>query len=614
MKEKLKCLKRWFGMTLLGLGVSLAVIGAGTNEVRADGDGGGPGIIHAADCPCGAPCRYFISGTTHKFEAVNADGSYEWVEDNSAQFGATLVKTEGDAAWFSLEGAPGESMIIFAFGNGSTSTYEGEYTDEFWYVFEQYSDCKVMAKGETTQLKLYARHFSQSVPNGETVDISSWASWSVPYDDKVNVSADGQVKAVKSGDSLINVTITVPGNEKIYGYAGQIRIKVLIDRTERTDGDQVTITSDEPCIYFYFTPKESGVRYMGYNKEAYEEDVYVYCNLFQLVDGQIKGVKGENIVAGTTYIAEMDASYYPGVTYTYKLIPKNKLNAEYIADKLGPEEDDKTDNGVKKGDSVKVGVVTYKVTASDGKTKTVEYSKNGRITTSVTIPASVKINGVSYKVTSIARDAFKGNTKITSVKIGNYVESIGSNAFYGCKKLKTVTLGSNVTKVGSQAFANCPVLTTVTGASKVTEIGNKAFYKCVKLVQVGSTSKAVTLSKVKTIGDSVFNGCKAIKKVNLTSTVLTKIGSSAFQGCTSMTSFTEKSAKLSSIGSKAFYGDKKLATITLKSTKLTKSNVKSNAFKGIKSTCKFKVPSSKVKSYKEIFQAKGAGKKIKVTK
>ncbi len=100
----------------------------------------------------------------------------------------------------------------------------------------------------------------------------------------------------------------------------------------------------------------------------------------------------------------------------------------------------------------------------------------------------------------------------------------------------------------------------------------------------------------------------------MTATPLTNIGSNAFYGCTALATFVSNSTKLASIGSKAFYGDKKLASVTFKTTKLTSSNVGSSAFKNIKSTCTFKVPSSKVSSYKTIFKAKGASSSITVKK
>lgn len=148
----------------------------------------------------------------------------------------------------------------------------------------------------------------------------------------------------------------------------------------------------------------------------------------------------------------------------------------------------------------------------------------------------------------------------------------------------------------------------------MTSIGSKAFYKCTKLKYIGSNESRITLAKIKTIGASAFQGCTTFTYVNLSSTALTSIGSKAFYGCTKLKTFVSKSSKLNSIGSKAFYGDKKLASVTLRTSKLTSSNVGSSAFKGISSTCTFKVPSKKVTAYKKIFKAKGAGSKIKVKK
>ena len=249
-------------------------------------------------------------------------------------------------------------------------------------------------------------------------------------------------------------------------------------------------------------------------------------------------------------------------------------------------------NAPQVGSSYTVDKMKYEVTDFTGDTGTVELKGQASKTVKkATIPATVKIQGYTFNVTSIKKAAFNKCTKLTSVSIGK-----------------------NVTSIGSSAFAQCTKLTKVAGCAGVTTVGSKAFYKCTKLSVVGSTAKTITLKKVESIGSSAFYGCKAVKKVNITSTALTKIGDSAFQGCTGMISFTEKSAKLDTIGKKAFYGDKSLGTISLKTAKLKSAKVGANAFKGIKSTCKFKVPKSKISSYKKIFKAKGAGSKFKVTK
>ncbi len=60
------------------------------------------------------------------------------------------------------------------------------------------------------------------------------------------------------------------------------------------------------------------------------------------------------------------------------------------------------------------------------------------------IPASITVNSVTYKVTAVGAEAFRGNKKLTSVTIGSKVTSIGARAFYGCTALTTVKIPSAV--------------------------------------------------------------------------------------------------------------------------------------------------------------------------
>lgn len=107
---------------------------------------------------------------------------------------------------------------------------------------------------------------------------------------------------------------------------------------------------------------------------------------------------------------------------------------------------------VAKGDIVKDKNASYKI--SNVKSNTVEYKAplNNKKAT-VTVPATVKVSGVTYKVTSIAKNAFKNNKKLKKVTIGANITTIGANAFAGCKNLKTVDIKSKKLKsVGKNAF------------------------------------------------------------------------------------------------------------------------------------------------------------------
>lgn len=205
------------------------------------------------------------------------------------------------------------------------------------------------------------------------------------------------------------------------------------------------------------------------------------------------------------------------------------------------------------------GSASYEITTFGLTKGTVTYiAPTNKNATTVSIPATVTIDGVTYEVTSVADNAFANNKKITKVTIGSNITTVGKKAFYKCTKLKTVKIGSNVTTINASAFYGCSKLTSVTMGSEVTTISDKAFYKCTAL------TKITIPSKVNTIGKQTFYGCK------------------------------------------------KLKTITIKTTKLTNKNVGSKAFKGIYAKATIKVPKASKKAYKTLLQKKGVSKSATV--
>ncbi len=199
-------------------------------------------------------------------------------------------------------------------------------------------------------------------------------------------------------------------------------------------------------------------------------------------------------------------------TYTCSVCGRTKTEAI-------PKKEAATPQPPKKGDVVKDDKTSVKVEVSDVKKKEVEYKEpvNKKAKT-VSIPATVKINGVTYKVTKIADNAFKNNKTVTKVTVGSNIKTIGKNAFYKCTKLKTVKIGKNVTTIESNAFKGCSSLTSVTLPSKATKIGANA-----------------------------FNGCKKLKTIKITSTKLTSktVSKNAFKGLTKATTIKVPKKKLS---------------------------------------------------------------------
>ena len=101
------------------------------------------------------------------------------------------------------------------------------------------------------------------------------------------------------------------------------------------------------------------------------------------------------------------------------------------------------------------------------------------------------------------------------------------------------------------------------------------------VVFTGATDKAAR--KALTIPTTVKIGGKSFR--------VTAIGTSAMSGAKKLTT-VKIGANIMTVGAKAFYGCSKLSNVTIFGTKLTTAKTGANAFKGIRSNCRFKVPAS----------------------
>lgn len=279
-------------------------------------------------------------------------------------------------------------------------------------------------------------------------------------------------------------------------------------------------------------------------------------------------------------------------------------------------------------------------------------------------------------LTQIGPDTFC-NTGLTSVTLHEGLTKIEDGAFHDCLKLKKIRIPKSVTDIGGQtaavtnisktkisalktgAFTGKPLTQALTityggkklvngrdytltwknnkniGTASVTIKGKGKYNGSVtKKFRITVQKNAVyTVSRLKYKisnadtsgkGTVVFTGAtdKAARKtLTIPTTVkiggksfrVTAIGTSAMSGAKKLTT-VKIGANIMTVGAKAFCGCSKLSNVTIFSTKLTTAKTGANAFKGIRSNCRFKVPASRVSAYKKLLRAKGAGPKIIVTK
>lgn len=289
------------------------------------------------------------------------------------------------------------------------------------------------------------------------------------------------------------------------------------------------------------------------------------------------------------------------------------------------------------GSNVTVGTITYEVKSTneiavDGVTQ-----KNK--TTVLKIPATTTINGVTYRVTEIAANAFNSDKKLTKVVMGGNIQRIGNAAFKNCKKIKTVSFSKKIQKIGNDSFNGCTKVKSIALPDSIRTIGSRAFKNCksVKKMVIGkkASAKGALLSngadlvssnnifipfstqnveKQSTLNQNALNQnlqsiietIKTYQALNLS----IKVGNNAMENCTNLGSVIVNAA-VSVIGNSAFKNCTKLSSIIVRS--LILKQVGKKALLGV-SKCKISVPDKKLKPYKKLFKNKGQGKKVMIAK
>lgn len=179
---------------------------------------------------------------------------------------------------------------------------------------------------------------------------------------------------------------------------------------------------------------------------------------------------------GVDYTVSYSNNVNPG-TALVLIAGKGSYTGFYITS-FTIEGDDRDNTAVEKGRTYLVGNLKYKVTnakTNGSGTVTLTGVKTKSIT-SASIGTTVKINGITFKVTAIASQALKGCGKLKTVNISANITQIGKDAFRGDKKLQKVTISSTALKtIGNQAFYGCSKLSAITlKTSRLNSVGKNA--------------------------------------------------------------------------------------------------------------------------------------------
>ena len=69
--------------------------------------------------------------------------------------------------------------------------------------------------------------------------------------------------------------------------------------------------------------------------------------------------------------------------------------------------------------------------------------------------------GKKVPVTAISSNAFKGNTTVTDIILGNNIDRIGAGAFAGCTALERITIPKKVSMIPLGTFEGCTSLSDI---------------------------------------------------------------------------------------------------------------------------------------------------------
>ena len=360
-----------------------------------------------------------------------------------------------------LNNYTGKEISCNMMGDDFKIELKGENTLEMLYIWSDYyggsltitGDGVLNVKGGTSDREsLYGssgiKVFAESRGTASFFKVTGNAT--------VNVEGDGRYD-----DVLIGVFLTLEKNNGI--ILDGVKLSGAVLRREVLELETSVLRKMQGGVFdtYYTLLKKGGKNYLcqsryEYNYDTGESSSYVIV----YADADTP----EEIARYADY-EEMKAAGYEIVRheeYDYRINGKRCTISA------------KADTTVKKDDVVTVDNLLYGIKTAGTKKKAGtayvvgidDYEKEKK---TVTIPKTIKVDGITYKVTGIAKQAFVYDSKMEKLVIGANVKYIEEQAFYYEYELKEIVIKSKKLTsktVKKDAFADIQNAVTVTAPSK----------------------------------------------------------------------------------------------------------------------------------------------------
>ena len=243
----------------------------------------------------------------------------------------------------------------------------------------------------------------------------------------------------------------------------------------------------------------------------------------------------------------------------------------------------------------------------------VTYNDSAKLSGDVIIPATIIHEGITYQVTCIGNNAFRG-CPITSIDIPEGVIKIDDWAFNGCSSLEYIEFPNTLVSLGKWVFYNCRSIKNLNIPRNLTEIAYNAlpgltgvvYYTCspfnpkfkavdgiiynkdmtmlVAYPQAAPATSYVIPSTVTTLYDYCLHNCDNLTEITIPESV-TKLGMNIFSSCDNIESivvpdgvttmgvtvfgqcpklsYVHLPANVDTIGNSCFYGCSSLEELTI---------------------------------------------------
>lgn len=181
------------------------------------------------------------------------------------------------------------------------------------------------------------------------------------------------------------------------------------------------------------------------------------------------------------------------------------------------------------------------------------------------IPASLTIEGHTYKVEDIEHRGFRCHPEIKHLMLNEGIRFIGEQAFGSCINLESIHFPATLCYMDASAFVDCSMLTSI-----IMENGNEMFDSrdsCNALIKTEDSELVLGCwnthipTGVATIGQCAFSGQRRMSGINIPEGVR-EIGNGAFTDCSGLRHVSLPSS-LEGIGNGTFAGCTGLEELTV---------------------------------------------------